>query len=59
MTYLLFINTPDSTEEICAEHNTIDSMQIAKDVIYSLPWLTTDGLDVYASDSDGNEVYLK
>lgn len=59
MTYLLFINTPGSTEEICAEHNTIEPMQIAKDVIYSLPWLTTEALDVYASDSEGNEVYLK
>jgi hypothetical protein len=57
--YLLFINTPDDNGEICEEHFTIESMQIRKDSIYSAPWLTNVGLDVYASDLDGNEVYLK
>lgn len=59
MTYLLWINTPDDNGETCEEHSSIESMQMKKYQIYSMPWLTTDGLDVYASDLDGNEVYLK
>lgn len=59
MTYLLWINTPDDNEESCEEHFSVESMQIKKDQIYSMPWTTKDGLDVYASDLDGNEVYLK
>lgn len=59
MTYLLWINTPDDNEETYEEHLSVESMQIKKDQVYYMPWTTTDGLDVYASDLDGNEVYLK
>lgn len=59
MSYLLFINTPDDNGETCEEHVTLDSLQHRKDSIYSMLWLTTEGLDIYASDLEGNEVYLK
>lgn len=59
MKYILFINTPDDDVETEEYHDSVESLQTRKDQIYSMPWLTTDGLDVYASDLDGNEVYLK
>lgn len=59
MSYVLFINTPDGNYEASEEHKTVESMQERKDSIYSMSWLTTEGLDVYASDIEGNEVYLK
>lgn len=59
MKYILFINTPDNDEELEEYHTSLESLQKRKDQIYSMPWLTTDGLDVYSSDLDGNEVYLK
>ena len=59
MKYILFINTPDDNGETEEYHDSLESLQKRKDQIYSMPWLTTDGLDVYASDLEGNEVYLK
>lgn len=59
MKYILFINTPDDNGETEEYHDSLESLQERKDQIYSMPWLTTEGLDVYASDLEGNEVYLK
>lgn len=59
MTYILYINTPDDNGETSEEHPNIDSMQARKDSIYSMPWVDTYGLDIYASDLEGNEVFLK
>lgn len=59
MKYILFINTPDDNGETEEYHDSLESLQERKDQIYSMPWLTSEGLDVYASDLEGNEVYLK
>lgn len=59
MKYILFINTPDDNGETEEYHDSLESLQERKDQIYSMPWLTSGGLDVYASDLEGNEVYLK
>ena len=58
MKYILCYILPDSDQETEEEYESILEMQNRKDKLLLLPWLCPPP-SIYASDEDGNEVYLK